>query len=107
MVHHEKHPVGKILDRWAWRHNTPEGLEEEEKNSEETHKKIHLFLEYRGAFLASLFKNALEIREKYGEIGFLQFVDKYVDITTEEDGDKVLAEIVEEHKKKNRGLLDG
>jgi hypothetical protein len=98
---HESHPMFKgIMGTMAHEHNTPEGIAEQEQRSDEINHKIDLFFKYRHILYASLFSQALKIYGDKGGEAFVEFVDSYVDIHTEEKGDKLLEEIDRNLKQK-------
>lgn len=81
-IYHEKHPLFShvVSDIIAKRHNTAEGIAEEQKMHEESDKKFDLFMKHRTSLFKILFIMSIEILGKKGDEAFINFLDRHFDI---------------------------
>jgi len=94
------HPAFKaILDYTAKKNNTVEGIEEEEKSHKKLNQEFEDYMEYRAELYRRVFVASLLVYKMHGEEAFLKYVDKYLEIMTEEAG----MELVQKIKKEKEG----
>lgn len=76
------HPVSDI---WARKENTAEGIEEDEKQSEEIEKQWELFQKHEAMLFRIIFLRALEISIKEGDEKMLKYIHYHFDIMENDD----------------------
>ncbi len=97
-VYHEKHPLFKhpVSDIWAARHNTAEGIEEDEKNAEKFNEDIDLWIKHKNSLYKLIFIKAIEILATKGEEAFIKYVEYHFFITEEGNNCRKLLKLLEE-----------
>lgn len=96
-AYHENHPLYAhiISDIWAAKHNTAEGIEEEENNAEQFNNDLNLWYKHKTALYKLIFIKAVEILAKKGEEKFIEFVDHHFFITEEGENCSRLLKMLE------------
>lgn len=97
-VYHERHPIFNhpVLDIQAKLHNTPEGIAEEEKRSEEIDKEIELFQKHKASLYKLILLRGLELMTKNGDEVGIKYIDYHFDIMENGNNCKKIIKILED-----------
>lgn len=87
-VHHKNHPLFNhpVTSFFARRHNTPEGIAEEEESQKKLDKEIDLFYKHKTSLYKIVFLRAFEIlKETNDDSKFVKFIEHHFDVLENDD----------------------
>jgi hypothetical protein len=81
-VTHEGHPLFNhpVSDYQARQHNTPEGIVEDEKRSEEIDNDIELFNKHKASLYKIIMLRGLELMTKKSDEAGIRYIDYHFDV---------------------------